>query len=417
MLRTDGGSADLEFWLRVEDGNIVLVAGKRAFKIYLYRGLSLAIHSPIFADCHCQSRCRPTQRRKPWHSFVRLGGGFETFPTRSNFTVTFCDLWGTLAYHFLPGTTPDSFTVQHPDRGGPCRVLNIFSSESTTKPTSWQNIELPFPLVVVNVNLPNVRGTPSGGNGSVSLETVVYGLSPLELAQLCDFTPLNGTKSPDSWTGPQALGGLVNQMFDGRDERPGPFLRPEGGTYQDSKETTLALFDGSLDDQNDPLFPLLVEGTEKAPAVQGTNLGGRAQSGETSDFKPNGQSLLATKTKVEMLPRGFMNFPTPFPNSTEEFVSLGLNTRPVFFGCDAASNDSQHFPLLVWIPNNDPGNITNFATSTLQLSTANQSVIFDRSYALASRGYVSDTDASLTQADAQCNTRRPGDEVQDGARL
>ena len=60
--------------------------------------------------------------------------------------------------------------------------------------------------------------------------------------------------------------------------------------------------------------------------------------------------------------------------------------------------------MLVWIPNNDPGNVTNFATPTLQLSTANQSVIFDRSYALASRGYVNETDASLTQADAQRGT-------------
>ena len=60
--------------------------------------------------------------------------------------------------------------------------------------------------------------------------------------------------------------------------------------------------------------------------------------------------------------------------------------------------------MLVWIPNDDPGNVTNFATSTLQLSTANQSVIFDRSYALASRGYVDDADASLTQADARWGT-------------
>ena len=73
----------------------------------------------------------------------------------------------------------------------------------------------------------------------------------------------------------------------------------------------------------------------------------RIQSGETSDFKPNGQSLLATKTKVEMLPRGFMHFPQPFPNSTEEFVSLGLNTRTVFFGCDGASHPSDQFPYVL----------------------------------------------------------------------
>ena len=60
--------------------------------------------------------------------------------------------------------------------------------------TSWHKHELPFPLVVLNVNSPNVHGTPFGGNGSVSLETVVYELSPLEFGsyepQLSSFVPL-----------------------------------------------------------------------------------------------------------------------------------------------------------------------------------------------------------------------------------
>ena len=70
-----------------------------------------------------------------------------------------------------------------------------------------------------------------------------------------------------------------------------------------------------------------------------------------SDYKPNGQSLLATQQKVNMLPKGFMNFPTPFPNSTDEFVSLGLNTRPTFFGCDGPSpNDaSAAFPYVYYV--------------------------------------------------------------------
>ena len=58
----------------------------------------------------------------------------------------------------------------------------------------------------------------------------------------------------------------------------------------------------------------------------------------------------------------------------------------------------------MWIPNNDPGNITNFATSTLQIPSENQTVIFDRSYRLVSRGFVNSTDASLTQSDPQWGT-------------
>ncbi|KAI1783772.1 lysophospholipase [Ganoderma leucocontextum] len=308
----------------------------------------------------------------------------------ANFTVTFCDLWGrALAYHFLPGTTPDSF-ASNATAGDHAASLTF--SSATNLPL-WQKHELPFPLVVINVNSPNVRGTPFGGNGSVSLQTVVYELSPLEFGSYepqlssfvplpylgstfaggnpshcvngfdnaglmigtssCDFNPLNITNSP-AWTSPQALGGLVdavNQTFRALQPNqemdvtsvPNPFYGLRVGTYQDSRERALALFDGSLDDQNDPLFPLLVKG-RKVDVIVALD-----SSGETSDFKPNGQSLLATKTKVEMLPRGFMSFPTPFPNSTEEFVSLGLNTRPVFFGCDAASNADQQFPcVLSW---------------------------------------------------------------------
>ena len=165
---------------------------------------------------------------------------------------------------------------------------------------------------MINVNSPNVHGTPFSGNGSASLSIVNYELSPLEFGlyepQLssfvtrplpylgstfaggkpshcvhgfdnaglvvgtssCDFNPLNVTDSPD-WTSPQALGGLVgavNQTFGALQPHqemdvtsvPNPFYGLKAGMYQDAGETALALFDGSLDDQNDPLFPLLVKG-------------------------------------------------------------------------------------------------------------------------------------------------------------
>ena len=60
--------------------------------------------------------------------------------------------------------------------------------------------------------------------------------------------------------------------------------------------------------------------------------------------------------------------------------------------------------ILVFIPNADPGNITNIVTSTLQISPSNQSEIFERSYRLASRGFVNDTDAELLERDTQWGT-------------
>ncbi|RPD75430.1 hypothetical protein L226DRAFT_44398 [Lentinus tigrinus ALCF2SS1-7] len=156
---------------------------------------------------------------------------------------------------------------------------------------------------------------------------------------------------------------------------PNPFYKTRLGEYQDAEE-------GRWMTRMTPLFPLLVKKREMDKVVV------LDSSGETSDFKPNGQSFLATKQKVSMLPRGFMNFSSPFPNSTDEFVSLGLNTRPVFFGCADADDAEDQYPLLVYIPNDDPGNVTNIVIYTLQLPVVNQTRIFDRSYLLASRGRV-----------------------------
>ena len=85
----------------------------------------------------------------------------------------------------------------------------------------------------------------------------------------CDFNPLNIANSSD-WTSPNALGGLVSLINDtfgalqphaelDATSLPNPFFGIRKGTYQDTNETALELVDGSLDDQNDPLFPLLVK--------------------------------------------------------------------------------------------------------------------------------------------------------------
>ena len=119
------------------------------------------------------------------------------------------------------------------------------------------------------VPLPYLGSTLAGGKPSHCVNGfdnagLVIGTSS------CDFNPLNITNSPD-WTSPQALGGLVaavNQTFGALQPHqemdvtsvPNPFYGLKRGTYQDAGETALALFDGSLDDQNDPLFPLLVKG-------------------------------------------------------------------------------------------------------------------------------------------------------------
>ena len=85
----------------------------------------------------------------------------------------------------------------------------------------------------------------------------------------CTFNEFNVTNSPE-WTSPDELGGLVSLVNDtfgalqpgaelDATSVPNPFRGLHAETYQDTGEVNLALVDGSLDDQNDPLFPLLVK--------------------------------------------------------------------------------------------------------------------------------------------------------------
>ncbi|KAH9917657.1 lysophospholipase [Epithele typhae] len=305
----------------------------------------------------------------------------------ANFTVTFCDMWGrALAYHFLPGTPPGSFASNATSGNHAASVT--FSS--MTNLTVWKNHRVPFPLVVINVNSPNAHGTVFGGNGTLPLQSVNYELNPFEFGSYepqlasfvslpylgstfsngtpihcvndfdntglmigtssCDFNPLNVTNSSE-WTSPDGLGGLVgliNETFGTLQPGaeydatlvPNPFVGMHHVDYQDTAEANLALMDGSLDDQNDPLFPLLVKARKVDMIVV------LDSSGETSDFKPTGQSLLATREKVSVLPQGFMNFPTPFPQTQREFLDLKLNMRPVFFGCDGPNSTDATFPCV-----------------------------------------------------------------------
>ncbi|KDQ10745.1 hypothetical protein BOTBODRAFT_115259 [Botryobasidium botryosum FD-172 SS1] len=303
-----------------------------------------------------------------------------------NFPVTFCDLWGrALAYHFFPGTsTPDAFTL-NTTAGNHAAGLAYSSAVNLN---TWKNHTMPFPIFIANVNSPNGKGTPFGSPNNLPLSNVVYEITPLEFGSYepelasfipmqylgstlqagtptscvnsfdnvglmigtssCDFHIFNITNDP-AWVSPQGFAPLLSQittLFGAYQPGqaldvasvPNPFLGVNVGVYQDANETALSLLDGSMDVENDPILPLLVKkrGVDVIVVLD--------SSGETSELKPDGLSLLATREKAALLPPGTINFPTPFPNTTAQFVSLGLNARPVFFGCDGAPNANDAFP-------------------------------------------------------------------------
>ncbi|CCM03811.1 uncharacterized protein FIBRA_05960 [Fibroporia radiculosa] len=358
-----------------------------------------------------------------------------------DFPVTFCDLWGrALAYHFLPGTEDTASFASNTTAGNHAAAI---SYSSMTQLESWKNHTYPFPIVLIDVNSPNAQGEPFGDTGVLPLTSVVYELTPYEFGSYepqlaafaplpylgstfsggtaqkcvnsfdnaglligtssCDFHMYNATNSP-FWT--QEFMPMINQIeeYFGKYQLEqemdvmsvaNPFYKMNVGTYQDWNETALSLLDGSLDVENDPILPLLVK-KRNVDAVVILD-----SSGETSEEKPSGLSLLATQAKSVTLPPGTINFPMPFPNSTDEFMSLGLHARPVFFGCDGANNTNDNYPVFVYIPNDDPTGVTNISTSTLQISTENQTDIFNNAYHLAVRGYVGINNTKLEQHDTE----------------
>ncbi|VEU20006.1 DEKNAAC100653 [Brettanomyces naardenensis] len=132
---------------------------------------------------------------------------------------------------------------------------------------------------------------------------------------------------------------------------------------------TLKLVDGGEFNEGVPMDPFLVPAREVDVVFAYDN------SGNTNESFPNGLSLISTKE------RWLKSFPDDnfydIPNTTEEFIAKGLNTRPVFFGCngttlvtdqiegEGADEFNYMKPLLVYVPNTNTTALSNTTSVTL----------------------------------------------------
>lgn len=121
-------------------------------------------------------------------------------------------------------------------------------------------------------------------------------------------------------------------------------------------EESLFMVDGGLFDEVIPMDPFLVPGREVDIVFAFDN------SANTENNWPNGTTLFATEERwLESFPNDTFY---ELPASAEEFVELGLNLGPVFFGCNgselitdelthpgAIANFTFMKPLLVYVPN------------------------------------------------------------------
>jgi len=145
---------------------------------------------------------------------------------------------------------------------------------------------------------------------------------------------------------------------------PNPF---KGTTnYESGSDTTfvtedkLLLVDGGIDGQVIPFIPVMKEerGVDVVFALD--------QTADADDLFPNGDSLVYTYERQFTEAGKFDAF--PYVPDIESFVELGLNKKPVFFGCDASNLTDLSYvpPLMVYLPNVAHSFASNI--STLQLS-------------------------------------------------
>lgn len=139
-----------------------------------------------------------------------------------------------------------------------------------------------------------------------------------------------------------ALGAIGDDDDDIADWTPNPFKGWNGDVNYNVDEDRLTLVDGGEDLQNVPYHPHIFTEREVDVVFSFDN------SADTETSWPNGASAVATyERSLTHISEG-----TGFPAipGQDTFMNQGLNTRPVFFGCDA-SNTTERTPLIVYIPN------------------------------------------------------------------
>jgi lysophospholipase len=178
----------------------------------------------------------------------------------------------------------------------------------------------------------------------------------------------------------EALSSILNAIGDDNNDiadwTPNPFKgwNPEENYNVD--EDRLTLVDGGEDLQNVPYHPhLLIE--RKVDVVFSFD-----NSADTELSWPNGASPIATyERSLEDISNG-----TGFPvvPGKDTFLNLGLNTKPVFFGCDATNVSDAH-PLIVYIPNYPYVFNSNTSTFKMSYNESERDAMIENGWAVATQ--------------------------------
>ncbi|PFH47334.1 hypothetical protein AMATHDRAFT_67917 [Amanita thiersii Skay4041] len=343
------------------------------------------------------------------------------------------DLWSRMiSYHFLNQTSRDNFFSNESAHGA-----GQLWSDIQFVP-AFQRHQTPFPVVVAN-------SRPIGSNsiGRLPLEPIVYEITPYELAsfdpqlsagvnlsysgtQLVDGNPLNISTCVTGFDQAGFIMGtsasLFNQIFDFARNQisqfskadssallhiwsrqlemtrghaddvanwPNPFYALKNKNFHDRNSTLLELIDGSSNQENIPLAPLLVKvrGLDVIVILEGS-------ADDPVNNWPNGTGLIFTARRQQLLLQASHQRLPPIPDSAQTFFETGINARPTFFGCDPVESPAE-YPLVIYLPNAPPFNgsdpVTNTATFTLQYSAKHVGLFLEQVFANIVSGFVPET--------------------------
>jgi lysophospholipase len=322
----------------------------------------------------------------------------------NGFNASITDYWGRAL----------SFQLVNATDGGPA-----YTFSSIAQQPNFISGDIPMPFLVTDGRAP--------GTQIVSLNSTVYEFNPFELGSwdptTYAFAPLryvgsnfsagvvpadgqcvegfdqagyvmgtsstlfnefllgvNGTTLPSFII--SALSDILTDLGENENDvaqwQPNPFYGFNNATNENSQSMQLTLTDGGEDGQNIPLYPL-IQPHRNVDVIFAID-----SSADTDLNWPNGTSLVATyqRSLNNTIENG-----TAFPSIPDQntFINLGLNTRPTFFGCDAA-NTSSLAPLIVYLPNAPYILNSNFTTFTLSYTPEQRNLMIQNAYDGATQG-------------------------------
>ena len=180
----------------------------------------------------------------------------------------------------------------------------------------------------------------------------------------------------------RAIAEAVSQEQNDISTVPNPFYGYSADQSEVANLRNLTLVDGGLDNQNVPLWPL-VEPSRDLDLIIAVD-----SSADVTSW-PNGSSLYQTHLRA-LNPR-YRQYPLPVLPDTNTVINRGLNTRPVFFGCDANVNvtnaetafNGTKTPIIAYMPSYPYLALANTSTYKMEYSARQSQGVLDNSVAVA----------------------------------